>query len=766
MPFTLWKPWIRSESHAQDSPTRRIGLGSLRVKSTLHRRKSIADLFPSVSLRKKREDEKDEITCQESIHYSLYDARNPSHNTEAPLFRQRWRTSRISVGASRSGSPRASSPTSPPKSRRSLRHSFVSLTGTIRLKGIFSRKQKPARPDLESVWEPQSPNHIGPNETSNMHLWGDIRDPHLFDGLEIPDPLLPRRPYVLPSLPSMGSGFTTLFDSEEARGGQVYEGHQEANVETRVLDSLSMNSPIRPANIVSNTVYSPQFSQDLAQGPKGPVSNSRGYSENHLSPPKCNRIYEEQLPTSTPGKTSSVPHSYKNPVHRNHDQDRLVSGPSRTNLSPSLDKPAPSQLPTPQDPKVGEPPIHSVRLGKDETPVSTPRLGKKWLESRHGNCCAASPGISQQSTASDSEFGYELHTTCARDRGPWTPESDQVFTWYSSMTSGSNRKENRHCSGGSLSPCPPSSRDPSGAKSSEFLAPPEIRWRDGNVKDQSPARSSDDPRFQGQRLSGMVPTDNSIVVKKTRESSPRPVRPRSGQIPAPMNPRAFSNLASAMDPRSTSNPFSENHSLQRQFTPNSAADSNQSLEALREQLCESSPEISTISFWPESIDSCVENDNLRDYMESNIPSNRSSDTYDVEKLNSLIPTKQVAKTPSLDTKARNISSDAAVKPDTPVPSTSRPARESTCIDIPVSEDIQETRACSSRSRKPSSSRNQDSSSGTGCSSQSDPLTNSTAGTSIVDFPGEQMASPKELRKEPLILEHENNEQTQGPTMIQ
>ncbi|KAK2737704.1 hypothetical protein FQN55_000919 [Onygenales sp. PD_40] len=760
MPFSLWKPWIRSESHGQDSSTRRIGLGSLRVKGALHRRKSLADIFPSVSPRKKREDE---ITCQERIHYPLYDAQNPSHNTEA---RQRWRTSRISVGASRSGSPRANSPTSPPKSRRSLRRSFVSLTGTIRLKGIFSRKQKPSKPDLASVWEPQSPSHIGPNQASNMHLWGNIGDPHLIDGLEIPDPLLPRRPYVLPSLPSMGSELMSPL-ALEACGMQVYEGHQEANMETRVLDPLSMNTAIRPADILSHTVYSPQCSQDLVEGPNGHISNRQDYSENHLFPPKCNRIYEEQLPTSRSGETSSAAHSYKDPFHRNHSQDCLVSGPRRTNLSPSLDKPAPSQLPTPQDPKIGEPSL-SVILGEDEKPVSTPRLGKRWLESRHGNCCAASPDISQQSTASDSEFGYELHTTRARDRGPWTPESDQVFTWYSSMTSGSNRKENRHFSRSSLSPCPPSSRDPSGAKSSEFLAPPEIRCRDGNVTDQSPARNSDDPRFQGQRLSGMVPTDNRIVVKKTRESSSRPVRPRSEQIRAPMNPRAFSNLASTMDPRHTSNIFSENYSPQRQLTPNSAADSNQSLEALRDQLCESSPEISAkdIAFWPESIDSCVENDKLRDYMESNIPSNRSSDTYDVEKLNSLIPTKQVARTPSLDIKARNISSHAAVKPDTPVPSTSHLARESTCTDIPVSGGIQETRACSGRSRKPSSSRNQDSSSGTGGSSQSDPLTNSTAGTSIVDFPGEQMASSKDLRKEPLILEDTNNEQTQGPTIVQ
>ncbi|PGH01591.1 hypothetical protein GX51_05156 [Blastomyces parvus] len=492
----------------EDASRTQSSLRSRCVKKDLHRRRSLAGLFTTSPPSKEPDQNITTITCEERIHYPLYNPRDPRHNSDALAYDRKdkgfWATYGRSIRSRFQGStkPGTVSPNiQQQNSRRSIRSSFVSFTSSSRLMKRFSRSETPAKPSLSSIWEPQSSNQ----DVACKLLPDPIDDPQL---PAFPEALSAPRQYLLPSLPSMSSGLMSPLELEACTAGEHME-KETSHFQNYGSGPQTFSRPIQPFHILRNAVSSMSSGQPAVQARPSYTNISNNRSEMASSP---------------------IPIMSKRPLF-NHQQTRMVKGRDNANMSTLLSKQMHSHSSTFDDKQndEGQNPKVSTNSAKPESLLN---LGEQWLETRMQPPREVNSGISQPSTATDSEFGVEMYRTSGPHRYASTTESDAVLSsWLSSLSSISHPRDNTNISGSTLCRSPPSTRHPSRAKQAGLLSTSDSLWQDGLVQGfpGSKTRHCSEPlirdkaaanKREGQASKSNSPTGNSHLKQLPIENRP------------------------------------------------------------------------------------------------------------------------------------------------------------------------------------------------------------------------------------------------------
>ncbi|EEH03074.1 predicted protein [Histoplasma capsulatum G186AR] len=701
------------------SRTQPSSLRSRRVKNDLHRRRSLAGLFTTSSPSKEPDQDITTITCQERIHYPLYNPLDPRHDLDALAYEGNdkgfWASYGRSIRARFQGStkPGTVSPnTQNQKPRRSIRSSFASFTGSSRLLKRLSRSEIPSSPLLNSIREPLDVSQIEPEDKAS-HLLPDRADGSQTSFL--PEVLDVPRQYYLPSLPSMSSGLMSPLELEACTAGRYAE--QETPYVQNYESALhKFSRPVQPFNILQNAVTSMPGGQPAVQRRQGYTNSSNTKSERASLP---------------------IPITSKHPPF-NRQQARVYRK-DNSNLSTSRRKQMQSH-PAALDSRKQEKTQIPKDLANGAKPQSLLNLGEQWLETRMQPPRAASPEISEPSTITDSEFGAEMYRTCAPHRYASTTESDAVLSsWLSSLSSICHPRDNTDISGSTLCRSqPPSTRHPSDLYSASVLRRPY-----GHAQASS--------RSETLQCSELGISDADTNKHKNAFAS-KSNSPQQGIAPEFAKLENFSNLNSVRNTRpDVGGPYEVpndllNLGIKSTDTPSQLSNS------LRKQFCES--DLTTGfhegNLWPGSIDSRIGNDHLKQLHKENRPNPLVLDGHDLEGhgnvqfggeyqiISATHPAGNQAPGYSGNTRAQSGSQDATNGKIIPIFETSY----GLCIDTstncgPASRGKSGSQIRPDQGSKSSCGRKNGSSScsgsGSGDSGQSDPLTNSTAGTSVVDF---------------------------------
>ncbi|EQL35332.1 hypothetical protein BDFG_02845 [Blastomyces dermatitidis ATCC 26199] len=700
----------------EDASKTQSSLRSRRVKKDLHRRRSLAGLFTTSPPSKEPDQNITTITCEERIHYPLYNPRDPRHNIDALACDSKdkgfWTTYGRSIRSRFQGSAKSGtvSPSIQQRnSRRSIRSSFVSFTSSSRLMKRFSRSETPSKPPLSSIWEPQSasqevackllPDKIDDSQLSGFH-----------EALGAP------RQYLLPSLPSMSSGLMSPLELEACTAGAHTE-QETSYPQNYGSGPQTFSRPLQPFHILRNAVSSMSSGQSAVQAhPKyANISNNR--SEMASSP---------------------IPITSKRPP-LNHQQARMVKARDGANMSTLLSKQMHSHSSTLDDKKNNESQISKI-LSNGAKPESLLNLGEQWLETRMQPLREVSPGISQPSTATDSEFGVEMHRTSGPHYYASTTESDAVLSsWLSSLSSISHPRDNTDISGSTLCRSPPSStRHPSRAgqaglvqglsgSKTRHCSEPLIRDKAAtNKREETPSKSNSLRPEVSTESMGQENPDNPNSVRNIHLEVGRPF-----EVPnAPVN----LHMKSEENSNPVSNSFRDNGDLKTAFTKG--------------------------DFWSGSIDSRIRNGDLKQLPNENRPDSPVLDGHDTDGHGEvqfatecpIMPVTHPKETraPSYSGNTRPPQSVSQDAPNRKIISTCKTScipcakTPTDCGTTPM--ERRESQVADDRGSKSSCTRKNGSSSGSGSGSgdsgQSDPLTNSTAGTSVVDFTSDQNLTAK------------------------
>ncbi|KKZ63778.1 hypothetical protein EMCG_01882 [[Emmonsia] crescens] len=732
------------------------------VKQELHRRRSLAGLFTSPPPQEPDQD-KTNITCKERIHYPLYNPRDPRHNSDAFAgdinAKGFWASYGRSIRSRLHGSIKsgAQSPNfQQQKPRRSIRSGFASLTGSSRLMKRFSRSEKPSKPHLSSIWEPQSPSQISRHEVASNLLPGHVENSQLS---YFPEALSVPRPYLLPSLPSMSSGLMSALELEActAAGYTEQETSYIQHYDTR---PHTFRQPLQPFHILRNAVSSMSNGQPIIQARPGytNISNSSELLGAQVPSVQDDRLCTNKLSVLVSENGSSpIPITPKRPP-LNRQQARVVNERDNANLSTLLNKQMHSHSSALDNQKKEDESKTPEKLTNITKPQSLLNLGEQWLETRKQPLRVVSPGISQPSTATDSEFGVGIYRTSAKHRYALTTESDAVLSsWLSSLSSVSHTRDNTDISGSTLCHSPPPSTGHLSAKQTGSFPTSALRWQDRSV-----TRSS---RSETRYGSGLV-INNKDAWNEHEEASSKsnPPRPRitteSTIQEKPGNPSFVRNIRPDVG-----RPF-EVPKAPLNLHLNLADNPSQLSNSLREQLCESDleTEANEGAFCPDSIDTRVERGNLNQLPKDNSSHSPVLGGHDIEGHGKVEFVRECQSIPvshaeenrapsySGNAKVRNVSQGAANRIRISACKTSyTPCVEPTADCGPGPRERTGSHAAGDRGSKSSSSRKDGSSSGSGSGSggsgQSDPLTNSTAGTSVVDFASDQNLTTKTKAEE-------------------
>ncbi|EER40361.1 conserved hypothetical protein [Histoplasma capsulatum H143] len=429
------------------SRTQPSSLRSRRVKNDLHRRRSLAGLFTTSSPSKEPDQDITTITCQERIHYPLYNPLDPRHDLDALAYEGNdkgfWASYGRSVRARFQGStkPGTVSPnTQNQKPRRSIRSSFASFTGSSRLLKRLSRSEVPSSPLLNSIREPLDASQIEPEDKASHLLLDRVDGSQTSFLLEVLD--FPRQ-YYLPSLPSMSSGLMSPLELEACTAGRYAE--QETSYLQNYESALhKFSRPVQPFNILQNAVTSMPGGQPAVQRRQG-YTNSSNTSELLEAHIPC--IQDDILCTNGVSAAESeraslpIPITSKRPLF-NRQQARVYRK-DNSNLSTSRRKQMQTH-PAALDSRKQEKTQIPKDLANGAKPQSLLNLGEQWLETRMQPPRAAGPEISEPSTITDSEFGAEMHRTCAPHRYASTTESDAFYGGHMDMLKLPLNR--RHCS--------------------------------------------------------------------------------------------------------------------------------------------------------------------------------------------------------------------------------------------------------------------------------------------------------------------------------
>ncbi|KLJ05922.1 hypothetical protein EMPG_10630 [Blastomyces silverae] len=703
----------------EDASRTQSSLRSRCVKRDLHRRRSLAGLFTTSPPSKEPDQNISTITCEERIHYPLYNPRDPRHNLDALACDNKdkgfWTTYGRSIRSRFQGSTKSGT-VSPniqqQNSRRSIRSSFVSFTSSSRLMKRFSRSETPSKPPLSSIWEPQSRNQ----EVACKLLPDKIDDSQLSG---FPEALGAPPQYLLPSLPSMSSGLMSPLELEACTAGAHTE-QETSYPQNYGSGPQTFSRPLQPFHILRNAVSSMSSGQPGVQAhPKyANISNNRSEI------------------TSSP-----IPIMSKRPPF-NHQQARMVKGRDNANMSTLLSKQMHSHSSIFDDQKNDESQIPKF-LTNGAKPESLLNLGEQWLETRMQPLREVSHGISQPSTATDSEFGVEMYRTSGPHRYASTTESDAVLSsWLSSLSS---------ISGSTLCRSPPSStRHPSRARQAGLLSTSDLLWQGGLVqgfsgsktrhcsepliRDRAATNKREETPSKSNSLRPNVSTESVGQENPDKPNSVRNIRLEVGRPFKVPNTPFNLHMKSAEYSNPVSNSCRESSDLKAGFNKG--------------------------DFWSGSIDSRIENGDFKQLPNDNRPDSPVLDGHDTDghgevqfgtecpimpvthpketRAPSYSGKTQPPRSVSQDTTNRKIISTCktscipCVKPSTDCGTTSVERRESQ-----VASDRGSKSSCTRKNGSSSGSG-----SGSGDSGQSDPLTNSTAGTSVVDFTSDQNLTTK------------------------
>ncbi|PGH16721.1 hypothetical protein AJ79_01594 [Helicocarpus griseus UAMH5409] len=854
----IWKLFTGSGRRPDESPPGgQTTYKSQRVKEGPRHRRSLSSLFTSSSARK-RDRETATITCEERQHYPLYDPCDPRHNTEILCGKNDkglWASYGRSIRARLHGSLRSvnKAPNSQSKTRRSMRSSFVSLTGSSRLVRRLSKAENPSKSHMRSIWEPQNqcPNAIDIESKQPSDETDDFQLPYTTEA-QSPPPV-----YLLPSLASISSGLMSPLELDSCPFNE-YTEHEPSNSQapSARLPPIS-NQSLQPSHILRHVVSSAPVKRAVSQGRPGNTDiNSSSVSLGAPNPPSTlnDTACADRIAIQCTPPLSSTPKQSNLDCQENIAPYKTKSA----GMSVSSGRRIFSQSSALSNQKAME--LNTIVADSKEcsTTGSYLHLGDEWLETRKDGLHETSPGISQISTATDSEFGAELHRTSARHQYAATPEGDAALnSWLSSVTSVSHNRENTDFSGSTLCRSPRHSTTEPLSQQTTLLQDrhpnrgslrPDIRCHGefafsneegsdgygsafpessssqlrralGNMRHENSSHTiSANSLLPGisklfeppqPQLSPRCPSDSLSATSLLPEISrmfgtPEP-RDSSQDSPDPVSPtsllpelsRLFSVSGSQLSLQESSKPVSATSLLpevSKLFeTSGSQLDLEKSCSAtsllpevgrlfgmsesqtslhrdqgygigqksLRDQLCENSPEseASITAFWPDSIDSCIKNVDPVKVEQVRLSKNAQGQgkAEFTANQNSLVPHVETSRTQnhSGSAKPRDFSFDKVDRIAASSRKASRISYEPAENRVLASVERSGNYATSGRDSKASSNRKDASSSGSGSdgSGQSDPLSTTTAGTSIFDFPSDQgMVSKAKYERPPPIPE--------------
>ncbi|OJD16249.1 hypothetical protein AJ78_03586 [Emergomyces pasteurianus Ep9510] len=756
---SIWRLLTSSPGCQLDGDASRTQSSSVRprrVKKDLHRRRSLAGLFTS-SHPKESEHDITTLTCEERIHYPLYNPRDPRHNSDSLAYGSNgkglWARYGLSIksrlqGVSKSGIRSPNFQQLNP--RRSIRSGLVSLTGSSRLMKRLSRSESPSKPHLSSIWEPQTPNRIGSREIASNSLLGQI-DNAQFSAF--PEPLSIPQPCLLPSLPSMSSGLMSPLELEACASGGFME-QETSYVQNYDTRTHGFNRPLQPFHILQNAVSSISSGQPLNEGYSGytNTSNSSELLGPHV-PSVQNGIFCAKSSSDQVSQKGNPPMPItpkRPPLHR--QAARVANARHNANLPTLLSKQMHSRS-SDLDNQIEEDerkPVENLANGRKTQ--SLLNLGEQWLETRQQQFQVVTPGVSQPSTATDSEFGVDLYRTAAKHRYASAAESDAVLSsWLFSLSCVSHTRDNTDISGSTLcrSP-PPSTRHPSQVGQTGSVSTPVLRWQDGSVKES--------PRLGMWDCTGLVINDkvarDSYEESCSKSNSKQPgTTVESARLKKPSPPGSISNIPSENGRASEMPKAPLNLHLNLPESPSQLSNS------LREPFCEGDLKTGAnkTALWPGSVNSRIENGNLNQ-LSLAVDGHDTESCGEVEFIRKCqsIPVSRTEKTRISscrgNAKTRSDSSDAINRVIIPTCKTSYVSGVETTADHDLAsrERMGDLDVCDDGSKSSSNHKDGTSSccgSGSGGSGQSDPLTNSTARTSVVDFASAQSLTTKANVKE-------------------
>ncbi|OJD21656.1 hypothetical protein ACJ73_07001 [Blastomyces percursus] len=722
---SIWRRLTSSPDYQLDEDASRMqsSLRSRCEKKDLHRRRSLAGLFTTSPPSKEPDQNITTITCEERIHYPMYNPRDPRHNIDALACDSKgkgfWATYGRSVRSRFQGSTKSGtvSPNIQQRnSRRSIRSSFAYFTSSPRLMKRFSRSEATSKPPLSSIWEPQS----AIQKVACKLLPDKIDDSQPSGFPEAPG--APGR-YLLPSLPSMSSGLMSPLELEACTTGAHME-QETSYPQNHGSGPQTFSRPLQPFHILRNAVASMSSAQPAVQArPKyANISNNRS-----------------EMASSPISITSKRP-----PL--NHQQARMVKAREDANMPTLLSKQMHSRSSTFDDKQNNESQIPKI-LTNGAKPESLLNLGQQCLETRMQPLREVSSGISQPSTATDSEFGVEMYRTSSPHRYSSTTESDAVLSsWLSSLSSIAHPRDNTDISGSTLCRSPPSStRHTSRAGQAALLSTLDLLWQDGLVQGFSGSKT----RHCSEPLIRDKPTTNKHEETPSKSNSLRPkISTKSVGQENFDNPSFLRNIH-----------LEVGRTLELANTPfNLHMKSEENLNPVSNSCREKSdlkPGFNKGDFWPGSIDSRIRSGGLKQPPNENrpdspIPSGHGEVQFGIEC--PIIPVTHPEETrapPSYSGNTRppqRVSQDATDRKITSTCKTSWIPGVKTPDCGTTSMERRESQVNGDRGSKPSSTRKNDSNSGSGSGSgdsgQSDPLTSSTAGTSVVDFTSDKNLTTK------------------------
>ncbi|PGH04456.1 hypothetical protein AJ80_08509 [Polytolypa hystricis UAMH7299] len=433
---------------------------SLRLSKNLRRPHSLSALFSSTARRSgSLEIPREAISCEERIHYPLYNPRNPKHNPHARPGAQI--VFARSPFQAKSSSPSKSTPRSIGSSSKSLRRarsSLVAFAETIRSKTLFSSREIPQQPDF-LAHESQVLTGI---DTTSAHPCGpiDIPLPRLSRDTDVSVSAIypayledPFRSRVQPTNPAPVRHSTSLpiidqlshiSTTEEARCFQdsrnnslryiATDGNDPVKKELAGPRSSSRNIDSLPRSLIAGLPHLPPPSAQnisLASDDPGYLSGSestadsldseRGRSINatvtYCAPPRIERDTSTSLdiPRARPQWKASNPH--------------------RANRLSLLCGPVPSTGYSTETQNLRG--IFGVSSdmyeadGERSDSEQSFELGRAWLESRKPRCHIEDSddlAFSEPSTESDPDFGVEIYRTrCISQHNTPTAESDKLL---------------------------------------------------------------------------------------------------------------------------------------------------------------------------------------------------------------------------------------------------------------------------------------------------------------------------------------------------
>ncbi|OAX79800.1 hypothetical protein ACJ72_05878 [Emergomyces africanus] len=709
---SIWRLLTSGPGRQVDGDASRTQSSSVRpqrVKKDLHRRRSLAGLFTSPPP-KEPEYDITSLTCEERIHYPLYNPRDPRHNSEYFAYARNSKGIWANYGQSirsRLQGPSKSGVRSPNFQKRnphrSIRSRFVSFTGSSRLMKRLSRSESPSKPHMSSLWEPERPSRISSREKASSNSLLDRIDNPQFS--PFPEARSVPLPCLLPSLPSMSSGLMSPLELEACTAGGFIE-LETSHVQNHDTRPHTFNPPLQPFHILRNAVSSMSSGHPLNQGYPGFTNTSNSRYQKGSSP---------------------VPIMIKRPPLRRQEA-RVANEGDNPNFPTFLSKQLHSHSSDLDNRKEDGETKSVENLATGRRPQSLLNLGEQWLETRKQQVRVVSPGVSQPSTATDSEFGVDIYRTSAKHCYASATDSDVILSsWLSSLSCASHTRDNTDISGSTLCrSSPPATRHPSRVGQTRSGSTLVSQLQGGNVKGSSRSGTRD--------CTGLV-TNGRVARDTCEEASAKSNSPQPGTIieservekPIPLDP--VSNI-----PPEAGRVF-EMPKAPLNLHLNSPGNPSQLSKSLREPLCESDLKTGANKAgpWPSSIDSRIENGNLNQLPQDHRQLSLAVDGHDTESRGNV----------EFIRKCRNIPVSHAEENRTPGCSgnaKTRSASQDATNRRIGGLDTGEKRSKSSSNRKDGTSSC--SGSGSGGSGQSDPLTNSTAGTSIVDNASDQNLAAK------------------------